>query len=98
MRLHNLVENMAWLHAMSHTLDERNSISLEEGRTYMSGFGRRCTIMGPVKNHPDWVWSLNGFWYRRSDGRQITTTRAAGGIPAPCPRATFHDLVIDITD
>jgi hypothetical protein len=98
MRLHGLVENIAWLCAMAHVTDGSHSIRLEEGRTYMTGFGSRRTIMGAVKGQPDWVYSLDGFWYRRSDGRHITTSLTAGVIPLPCPNATFHDLVTDITE
>ena len=44
---------------------------LEVGKKYTDGWGVTQTIGGVVKDHPEWVWSIQGNWYRESDGRKI---------------------------
>lgn len=44
---------------------------LEIGKTYVDGWGAERRVMGPTRVSPDWVWTLQGDWYRQSDGRKI---------------------------
>jgi len=44
---------------------------LEIGKQYKDGWGVVQTIGGITKVNPDWVWTIQGEWYRQSDGRKI---------------------------
>jgi len=44
---------------------------LQDDHTYADGWGNKRTIMGTTKDHPEWCWSLCGFWYERATGRHI---------------------------
>lgn len=45
---------------------------LEIGKDYRDGWGVTSTVGGVVTMHPDWVWTIQGNWYRQSDGRKIS--------------------------
>lgn len=44
---------------------------LEIGKTYTDGWGVSHTVGGITKVNPDWVWTIQGNWYRKSDGRRV---------------------------
>ena len=41
------------------------------GEKYKDGWGVESTVGGIVKNHPEWVWTVQGNWYRQFDGRWV---------------------------
>jgi len=46
---------------------------IEIGAVYQVGdTSLEAWIGGPCKEHPEWVWSTQGNWYRQDDGRYIT--------------------------
>jgi len=45
--------------------------NLEIGKKYVDGWGAEQEIGGPVKENPEWVWTIQGNWYRQADGRKI---------------------------
>jgi len=44
---------------------------LEIGKKYTDGWGSIHEVGGVTKANPDWVWTIQGNWYRQSDGRRI---------------------------
>ena len=74
---------------------------LEIGKKYKDGWGIVQTIGGPTKVNPEWVWTIQGEWYRQSDGRKITYLLVDASKPggarrhAPAKAATYWDLRLD---
>lgn len=54
---------------------------LRDGVEYVDGWGNSHCVMGPTKVNPEWVWTLGGFWFRRSDGRKINYSASRGSYP-----------------
>ena len=52
--------------------------TLGDGKTYRSGTGRRVTIGGAAKDHPEYVWSIHGDWYERSSGKLVHFSKIRG--------------------
>lgn len=46
-------------------------IGLEIGKEYTDGWGTAQKVAGTVKGHPEWVWTVQGHWFRQADGRKI---------------------------
>lgn len=73
---------------------------IEIGKTYKDGWGAEHRVAGLVASNPEWVWTIGGFWFRKSDGRKIAYTLVDSSKPdgirrhAPASRATHWDLVI----
>lgn len=44
---------------------------LVDGQQYKDGWGVTQTVGGTTQVNPDWVWTVQGNWYRRSDGRFV---------------------------
>lgn len=42
---------------------------LQDKTEYKNGRGDNVTIIGPTKDYPEYVYSLQGNWYERSTGR-----------------------------
>jgi len=51
---------------------------LEDGKTYHSGTGRRVTIGGTAKGHPEYAWGIHGDWYERSSGKLVHFSKVRG--------------------
>lgn len=41
------------------------------GKKYEDGWGVVQEIGGVVRENPEWVWTIQGNWFRQSDGRKI---------------------------
>lgn len=73
---------------------------LQDGMKYKDGFGVEHTVMGTTKNNPDWVWTVQGCWYRRSDGRRIQYLAVDKSKPdgnrrhVAADRASSWDLIV----
>lgn len=74
---------------------------LVDGRAYKDGRGGEAWIGGACRDHPAWVWSVQGNWYERATGRAIGYRRVEGTkdvwenyVREPSP----HDLVRDVGD
>jgi hypothetical protein len=53
---------------------------LEIDKTYRKRNGSQPeTVAGPTRETPSWVWTIQGNWYRQSDGRFIRYLRQANG-------------------
>lgn len=46
-------------------------MGLETGKKYKDGWGAEQTVGGVTAVNPDWVWTIQGNWYRQSDGRYV---------------------------
>ena len=46
-------------------------MKLEIGKEYRDGFGVRFRVMGPTRENPEWVWTLQGEWFEKASGRRI---------------------------
>lgn len=66
-------------------------MKVEIGEEYLDGWGSRFRVMGLTADNKKWVWTLQGNWYRQSDGRKITCYEQAGNVPMEKP--TLFDLV-----
>lgn len=66
---------------------------LEIGEAYKDGWGKEHTVAGIVKIHPEWVWTIGGFWFRQSDGRKISYN-PKNGTHAPAERPSNWDLKV----
>ncbi len=44
---------------------------LEIGKKYKDGWGAEQEVAGLTKVNPDWIWTIQGNWYRQSDGRCV---------------------------
>lgn len=64
--------------------------TLEIGKAYRDGWGTVFTIGGLTKDYPEWVWSIQGVWFRKSDGRKINYSKERGHYPMDKP--TCWDL------
>jgi len=54
------------------------AVKLQDGVTYVDGYGTRHKIMGTCKDHPDWCWSLQGSWFVRETGRELRYNMSTG--------------------
>ncbi len=75
-------------------------MELKDGKWYKTGRGTLQKVMGPARDHPEFVYTLQGDWFRRSDGRYITyikdydeKNRCIGGHHQPTTVPTGLDLV-----
>ncbi len=72
-------------------------MTIEIGKTYRDGWGKEHRVAGVVTLHPEWVWTIGGFWFRQSDGRKISYLPKKGTTDgythAPSERQTHWDLV-----
>lgn len=69
---------------------------LEDGKTYHSGTGRRATIGGTTKHHPEYVWSIQGDWYERATGRFVHSCKRRGHFVSEEPG--IRDIQHELTD
>lgn len=60
------------------------------GKKYRDGWGTVFEIGGPTRDYPLWVWSIQGTWFRKSDGRKIQYDGKRGHYPIDRP--THWDL------
>ena len=51
--------------------DDAVAVKLEDGVTYVNGFGERHTIEGPTRRYPQYVYSNKGEWFDRETGRYV---------------------------
>jgi hypothetical protein len=51
--------------------EERTEVVIEIGKKYADGWGAEHTVGGVVKVNPEWVWTIQGNWYRQADGRRV---------------------------
>lgn len=58
---------------------------LEIGKRYKTGWGKIEEVAGPTKSNPEWVWTLQGNWFRQSDGRAIRYDQVRGHEPVDHP-------------
>lgn len=61
------------------------------------GRGQLRDVMGACREHADWVWTSQGDWYRRSDGRVIVYVQSpetGAWAHAPAPAPSVRDLVV----
>lgn len=63
-------------------------LTLEIGKTYCDGNGMPVHIMGPTRDHPEWVWSNTGHWYVKATGERLTYYK--DGTHAVTPRTSDH--------
>jgi hypothetical protein len=59
-------------------------IELQDNTVYIDGFDKKHKIMGRTLDHPEWVWSLGGFWFERSTGRRVSFTKKRGHFVCQC--------------
>jgi hypothetical protein len=64
---------------------------LEIGKSYRDGWGSIFVISGLITDYPEWVWSIQGAWFRKSDGRYINFSRLKNSHFAN-PKRTHWDL------
>ena len=64
-------------------------IALTVGLEYRNGWGDKHHIQGIVKEHPDWVWSLQGCWYEQSTGKLVHLQK---GVHRVVPYTTNYDI------
>lgn len=73
---------------------------IEIGKSYTDGWGKSHQVGGLTAVNPDWVWTVQGNWYRKSDGRYISYRLIDPSKPdstrrhAPSAIATNWDLVV----
>lgn len=48
---------------------------LKDGMTYRAKNGTQHTIGGTCKDHPEWCWSLSGWWFVRATGEHVNYRR-----------------------
>jgi hypothetical protein len=53
---------------------------LQDGVTYLDGWGYECLVLGRTRDHPELVYTAQGLWYSRADGRHFR----AIGLGDPC--------------
>lgn len=46
-------------------------MELLNNTTYRDGDGRTYTVVGETKSHPEYVWTIQGFWYERKTGKRV---------------------------
>ena len=46
-------------------------MKLKDKTIYRDGRGAEIVIMGPTREYPQWVWSLQGDWYTRDGGLRL---------------------------
>lgn len=46
-------------------------IKLEDGKTYARANGVEETVGGTTRDHPEWVWTIQGNWFVRATGQAI---------------------------
>lgn len=71
-------------------------MKLEDGKTYHTGTGRRVTIGGTAKDHPEYAWSIQGDWYERSTGKLVHTCRKRGKFV--CEQPGIRDIQHELTE
>lgn len=70
------------------------------GKQYTDGWGMAHLIAGETEISRDWVYSVQGTWFRKSDGRYIAfplidkSRPGLGRRHVPADRPTKWDLVI----
>lgn len=64
---------------------------LEVGKAYRDGRGKRQTIGGPTRDHPEWVFSISGDWFDRATGKMVMFDPKRGHHLHPL--VTIYDLV-----
>ena len=67
-------------------------IRLEDGKTYKRVDGSKHTVGGATKDHPEFVYTIQGDWYERSTGRYITYRRTTGEY-APISSEHWRNLI-----
>lgn len=73
---------------------------VETGKQYTDGWGMTHVIGGETSINRDWVWSVQGTWFRKSDGRYIAfqlinESRPDGGRRhVPADRPSKWDLLL----
>jgi hypothetical protein len=78
-------------------------MKIEIGKAYKDGWGARHTIGGTTTVNPDWVYSLQGAWFRQSDGRFIAFALVDSTKPdgsrrhVASEKATYWDLKVDVS-
>lgn len=76
---------------------------IQPGKWYRRGDGTAEEVGGPVPAHPGWVWTIQGNWYRASDGRYITCWKASADHEPlkieqkPMDEPTWRDLGAEVT-
>ena len=60
-------------------------MKIEVGKIYKDGWGSEFTIQGIVPANPEWVWSLQGFWFEAATGCRLTYFRDTGHAVLPAP-------------
>jgi hypothetical protein len=53
-------------------------MNLEDGNLYVDGHGTKVLIGGTCAAHPEWCWSIAGFWYVRATGEHLTYGKVDG--------------------
>jgi hypothetical protein len=51
--------------------DDAVAIKLEDGVTYVDGYGAKHTIGGSTRRYPQYVYSHQGEWFDRETGRCV---------------------------
>jgi hypothetical protein len=51
--------------------EDAAAIKLEDGATYVNGYGEKHTIEGPTERYPQYVYSRQGEWFDRETGRCV---------------------------
>ena len=51
--------------------DDAVAVQLEDGVTYVNGYGERHTIEGPTARYPQYCYSRQGEWFDRETGRCV---------------------------
>ena len=71
-------------------------MELENGKTYIDGWGDPHTIVGTTAHYPAFVFTLGGHWFRRFDGRKVLFDPKYGH--RATPMATLNDLIQESGD
>lgn len=53
-------------------------MTLEDGKTYLRGDGSKETVGGTTKDHPEFVWTIQGNWYSRETGQYVSQNTQTG--------------------
>ena len=76
-------------------------MQLIDGKTYARADGREETIGGTCKDHPEWVWSIQGNWFERATGKHIASTRTrdeSGREVYGSVVSEYHGLVREVSE
>jgi len=80
-------------------------MQLEIGKRYRTPLGIIEEIGGFTRKYKEWVWTIQGNWYRQSDGRYITYRKLQGDskleemwIHEPVEQPSDLDLIEEVSN